>query len=74
MGASIQRGRRGEGAELDAKTLDGDGSADDPTSLASGPIEAEILAIAAWFEALPLEWRLHFDREARRGREGYLRT
>ena len=33
--------------------------------------EAEIEAIAAWFEALPAEWQRYLDHEARAGQEAY---
>ncbi len=31
-------------------------------------------AVAAWFEALPAEWRSYFDHEARAGGEAYGRA
>jgi hypothetical protein len=34
-------------------------------------LEAEIRAVAAFFEALPAEWQAHFDREAVTGRRAY---
>lgn len=34
-------------------------------------VEPEVQAIAAWFEALPLEWQRYFDHEARCGRQAY---
>lgn len=34
-------------------------------------LEAEISAVADWFEALPLDLRAYLDREAKAGREGY---
>jgi hypothetical protein len=33
--------------------------------------ETEVQAIAAWFEALPDEWRSYFDREAESGQRAY---
>ncbi len=36
-----------------------------------GELEAEVQAIAAWFDALPAEWQRHFDREAESGRQAY---
>jgi hypothetical protein len=37
----------------------------------SRELEAEVQAVAAWFEALPAEWRSYFDREAESGRRAY---
>jgi hypothetical protein len=34
-------------------------------------LEAEVQAVAAWFEALPPEWQRYFDHEAKSGREAY---
>ena len=34
-------------------------------------LEAEVRAVAAWFEALPPEWQSYFDREAKSGRQAY---
>lgn len=34
-------------------------------------LEAEVQAVAAWFDALPAEWRSYFDREAESGRQAY---
>jgi hypothetical protein len=33
--------------------------------------ETEVQAVAAWFEALPDEWRSYFDREAESGQRAY---
>jgi hypothetical protein len=34
-------------------------------------LEAEVQAVAAWFEGLSPEWQRYFDHEARSGREAY---
>jgi hypothetical protein len=34
-------------------------------------VEAEVQAIAAWFDALSPEWQRYFDHEARSGRQAY---
>ncbi len=34
-------------------------------------LEAEVAAIAAWFEALPRDLQAYFDREAASGRRAY---
>ena len=34
-------------------------------------LETEVAAVAAWFDALPAEWRSYFDREAESGRRAY---
>jgi hypothetical protein len=34
-------------------------------------VEAEVQAIAAWFDALSPEWQHYFDHEARSGRQAY---
>jgi hypothetical protein len=34
-------------------------------------LEAEIQAVAAWFDALPAEWQRYFDDEATSGRRAY---
>ncbi len=34
-------------------------------------LEAEVAAIAAWFDALPAELRAYFDHEASSGRRAY---
>jgi hypothetical protein len=33
--------------------------------------ETEVQAVAAWFEALPAEWRSYFDHEAESGQRAY---
>jgi len=33
--------------------------------------ETEVQAVAAWFEALPDEWRSYFDDEAESGQRAY---
>jgi hypothetical protein len=40
---------------------------------ASG-VESEVAAVAAWFEALPVELQSYFDREASSGRGAYGRA
>ena len=41
----------------------------------AGPeLEAEVQAVAAWFEALPAEWQRYFDHEAQSGRRAYGRA
>jgi hypothetical protein len=37
-------------------------------------LEAEVQVVAAWFEALPVEWQRYFDDEARSGRRAYGRA
>ena len=37
-------------------------------------LEAEVAAVAAWFEAQPPEWQRYFDHEARHGLEAYGRA
>lgn len=37
-------------------------------------LEAEVQAVALWFNSLPAEVRSHFDHEARHGREAYPTT
>jgi hypothetical protein len=34
-------------------------------------VEAEVQAIAAWFDALSPEWQRYFDHEAKSGRQAY---
>ena len=34
-------------------------------------LETEVQAVAAWFEALPVEWQRYLDHEARAGRQAY---
>jgi hypothetical protein len=34
-------------------------------------LEAEVQAVAAFFEALPAEWQRYLDQEARAGRRAY---
>jgi hypothetical protein len=34
-------------------------------------LEAEVQAVAAWFEALSPEWQRYFDHEAKSGRQAY---
>jgi hypothetical protein len=34
-------------------------------------LEAEVQAVAAWFDALPPEWQRYFDHEAKSGRQAY---
>jgi hypothetical protein len=38
---------------------------------ADSELEAEIQAVAAFFEALPAEWQRYLDQEARAGRRAY---
>lgn len=47
-------------------------SDDEPLSLPTDPeLEAEIVQISAWFEALSTDWKAYFDREAVSGRLAY---
>jgi hypothetical protein len=42
-----------------------------PLAPAEPEVEAEVQAIAAWFDALSPEWQRYFDHEARSGRQAY---
>ncbi len=37
-------------------------------------LEAEVAAVAAWFEAQAPEWQRYFDHEAESGRQAYGRA
>ncbi len=43
----------------------------EPDGLLDHELEAEVQAVAAWFEALPAEWQRYFDHEAQSGRRAY---
>jgi hypothetical protein len=60
----------------DRLSLDGEPAVEAAPSPAADPeteraVEAEVQAVAAWFEALPAEWRAYFDLEAQSGRRAY---
>jgi hypothetical protein len=61
----------GDGDGVGAGALPEDPSAE-PSSQHSQ--ETEVQAVAAWFEALPDEWRSYFDREAESGQRAYGRA
>lgn len=63
MGSKVQASRRDW--EIEPVRLVDDAINLDPE------LEAEVQVIAAWFEALPEQWKAHFDHEARTGREAY---
>ena len=58
MIAMVYADRLSEGPEPDAATPDHD-------------LETEIQAVAAGFEALPVEWQRYLDHEAQTGRRAY---
>ncbi len=43
----------------------------EPEAALDPDLEAEVQAVAAWFDALPLEWQRYFDHEAVYGRRAY---
>jgi hypothetical protein len=71
MGAKVYAGylnREGGSSSPDPELdllVDGDSLPDEPSE------ETEVQAVAAWFEALPDEWRSYFDREAESGQRAY---
>lgn len=42
-----------------------------PPAADEASVETDVQAVAAWFEALPDEWRSYFDREAESGQRAY---
>lgn len=62
------------GAKVYADCLSDEGvsSSPDLATLPEEPSEeTDVQAVAAWFEALPDEWRSYFDREAESGQRAY---
>jgi len=62
MTSKIRAGRRGW--ELDSVSAAAERAVD-------AEVEAEVSAVATFFEALPPDLRAYLDREARVGHEGY---
>ncbi len=56
----------------DRLSIEPDTSLEPPSS--ERELEAEVQAVAAWFDALPAEWRSYFDREAESGQRAYGRA
>ncbi len=56
----------------DCLSLEPDSGVEPPTS--ERALEAEVQAVAAWFESLPAEWQAYFDHEAEAGRRAYGRA
>ena len=54
-------------ADCLSKDTDADPAAEPPET----GVESEVLAVAAWFDALPAELRTYFDREASSGQRAY---